>query len=172
MTRNIVDELLSSVQMLAGKKCWSFKAGKGTGSHVNLDFGKKLLRNQAIQNRHLSKEQRLFAGEMGIFIQCSWRLDAADTVICGSKNNNSNNGLMRKGLRRILDRKVLSVELFRPAYDLNIIFNNKVTLKIFCDETERIEPFNNYSIFTPKIIYTVGNKSKLTIEKRKSVQTE
>jgi len=58
--------------------------------------------------------------------------------------------------------------LIRPAFDLIVYFDDGLSLKrVFCDETnqsEKEEEFDNYSFFTPKLIYTVTCRSGLDVE--------
>jgi hypothetical protein len=53
-----------------------------------------------------------------------------------------------------------------PAIDLQLHFDNEMTLKVFCDETNDVDMANNFTFSTPKMNYTVGTKSQIVLEAR------
>src|SRR5579863_4372902 len=129
---DIRDHFLNDLRRLEGLHCWGITAGEGTGSHVSLDFGKKVERAKPLRNRHLTEAVRKFTGEFGIFVQgCAWRLDA-DKMICSSKTPNTNDGPMALGLRTLLDQRVVNAATTLPEYDLLIEFSTGTRLCLFC----------------------------------------
>jgi hypothetical protein len=137
--------LSDATSCLIGMRCWGFRAGRGTGSHIVLDFGLKVPAARAIRNPTLTPIQRRFRGEVSIFVTCTWRLDACAKVICGSADSNLPAGEMMKGLRSVVGRQVRSIRLCPPAHDLDICFGDR-RLRIFCDHTVPGFSEDNYSV--------------------------
>lgn len=154
-------EFKQQIHSLVGQPCWSVVAGEGTGSIIALDFGKKIPRVVPLTNLHLTEDQRYFKAEMSLFIECAWRLDSHNGVICGSSDSDVNDGPMVRGLALIVDQKVGSVELAEPFWDLTIRFTGDLLLKIFCDQTNVEEEVSNYSLHLEDKLYTVGPRGKL-----------
>lgn len=163
---NKTNAFSKNIKRLIGQNCWSVIAGKGTGSNIALDFGKKILRKTEIKNDYLSEEQRKYVGEFSLYITCSWRLDSDTGVICGSKEPNQNDGPMIEGIKKITTKNIIDIEILSPAFDLLIQFEGRLTLRLFCDETDPIDEFDNYSLYTPEGIYTISNRSNIIIEDR------
>lgn len=166
MQGDITAEFKRSVNSLISQPCWGVVAGKGTGSVISLNFGNKLPLQQPIKNIHLSEDQQKYEGEIGLFIECVWRIDSEVKVICGCWEDNTKDGPMLKGLQNIVGQKVGSIQLCLPAWDLAIHFSNLMVLQIFCDHTDLSDTVDNYSLFLPEIIYTVSPKGKLREEIR------
>jgi hypothetical protein len=148
--------------------CWGFVAGKGTGSVVELNLGKKVSRKSAVKNPHLTDEQQASDSEFALLVECTWRLESKTQVICGAWDDNSKQGAMIKGLERLVGQTIESISLLRPSLDLELSFSNQLVLRIFCDLTNRAEMVDNYSFFLPRMIYIVGTRSRLRKEVRKS----
>ncbi len=155
-----------ALNKLISKKCWGYVAGAGVGSIIKIALGKKIKRKVPSKNKHISEEMRNNTAEYSLLITCTWRLDSPNSIICSSKNSNKNDGPMVQGLKSILNRTVISVKCFEPAYDLVINFEGNYSLKIFCDETnsDEGEDFENYSFYTPECVFTIENQSKIEIE--------
>jgi len=162
----LIDNFISELNVLKGKECWGIIAGKGTGHNVSIQFGEKILRKNVIPNDYLSDDQRMFKPEFSLFIESSWRLDSIDKVICSSDDPNDNNGLLVNGLKNIVNKKILSIEVLKPALDLVIEFSDLFFLKIFCDHTDPNYGYDNYSFFMPEKIYIIGTRSSLYLEDR------
>ncbi len=162
-------EFRENLKKLIKTKCWSFIAGEGSGSVISLDFGEKVLRKKPCRNKYLSEIQRKFKGEYSLLIYCSWRFDSPNKILCGSKDSNHADGPLLKGLKHIVDKSVVSVNVYSPAYDIVLGMSDGFTLKIFCDETNISEPFDNFIFFTPTKTYSIELNSKLAISKREFV---
>lgn len=164
---DIRNQFLNDLRRLEGLQCWGITAGEGTGSHVSLDFGKKIERARLLRNPHLSEAVRNFTGEFGIFVQdCAWRLDA-DKVICSSKTPNANDGPMALGLRNLVDQRVVNAVATLPGYDLLIEFSAGAKLRLFCDCFDDASDGNNYSFHTPEWVFLVKAGGVLTSESRR-----
>lgn len=164
MDAKIVDEMRVSLHRLLHQECWGIGAGEGTGSVLNLHIGEKLLRQTPVANPYLANDLQKYEGEMGLFIECAWRVDSDVEVMCGSGESNINHGLMIEGLGKITGHKIEHFDLLLPAYDLILHFSNSLTLRVFCDQTELTGENDNYSIFFPEVIYVVGSRSEVRRE--------
>lgn len=162
----ITENFIDSLEEIVNKKCWGFVAGEGTGSVVSLDFGQKFKRVRPLKNIKLSEDLRFYDAEYSFLINCSWRFDSQSKIICSSKDSNHKDGPMEKGLERILNKTIISVNVTPPAYDLTLKLSEGFSFKFFCDETSAFEVFDNYSYYTPTHVFTVANKSKIEVENR------
>lgn len=157
-------EFAAEIQALAGLPCGSCIAGRGTGSHVALDFGERIRRAEPIRNERLTMEQRSYIGEKRLFITCVWRLDSADQVVCGAWDSNEDDGLMIEGLDQIVGKNLIAVRASPPAWDLTLDFGHR-TLSVFCDQVDEENDDDNYTLFVPQRVLTIGARSRLRIER-------
>jgi hypothetical protein len=158
----LVNQFAESLQRLIEKECWGIV--EGTGSHIAFDFGRKIPRIKPIENTHLSADSRNFESELSLFVECVWRIVSPTEVLFGSWTEHQR---VKEEKIFIIGQKVKSVELIKPALDINVTFSNDLQLNIFCDQTNEKDSNDNYDYFTPEIIYTVGHKSILTTSKHK-----
>lgn len=165
---SVETEFKAGLARLAGRPCWGFIAGAGTGSSLSLSLGGRVPRKAPARNPHLTEEQRMFDGELGLFVECVWRLDSPSGVVCGAWDDNSAGGPMLAGLRRLVGRSVTSVSAEGPAFDLRVDFGDDLTLRVFCDAVNRAEARDNYSLLTADAVYTVGTRGALRREARET----
>jgi hypothetical protein len=155
--------------LLRDKQCWSILAGAGTGSTMHLEFGAKVLRITPLRPRlGLTLEQMRYEGEIDLFVQCAWRLERSQTVLCGSTDADRNDGPMVQGLKELAGRTVLAAEIERSIPDLTVSFDGGLRLKVFCDQTNLVTNDDNYSLRVGGTIYAVGARGRILIEKRRS----
>lgn len=165
---NVENKLELEMSKLVGKECWGIIAGKGTGSFVNFEIGHKIPRKKVIENPSLGKALRNYEGEYNLSLECAWRLDSDKEVICGAWDDNSKGGKMLEGLNLLVGRRITRISLSKPSWDLTVEFSDALTLKIFCDQTNEKDRNDNYMLFTPAEIITVGHKGRLESEQRDS----
>lgn len=101
--------------------------------------------------------QRQFEGELGLYVECAWRLDSADAVVCGSGTAE----LDPDEIGRIRGTTIERVDLTRPSFDCAMFLLQGLVLRLFCDQTEVDDAVSNYSLFTAETIFTVGPRSAL-----------
>lgn len=166
MKDELINTFISASINLIGKKCWGIIAGAGTGSNIVIDFGGKKRRKGLLKNDKLSDVQKEYEGEFSLYITCTWRLETEHKIICGSNDPNRDGGPMLKGLKEIIDREVTSLDIITPSLDVSLNLSGGYKLKVFCDETNEEEAFDNYSFFMPDIIFTVIYKGGLVSEER------
>jgi hypothetical protein len=124
--------LTAELHALVGQPCWSVSVGPR--ATVALELGEKLRRVQALKNPQLSEEQRQFIGEYWLLVQCAWRLDSADGVMCAS-GDGAAGGATAIGLGSLVGRTVTGFELQMPALDLVLSFGTDRRLSIFRDRS-------------------------------------
>jgi hypothetical protein len=157
----MVSDLRSVLDSLVGEKCWGYMANVNTGSCVSIDIGSKILRERTLRNPRISKEERLYRGEFHFYVSCSWRLDWRGRALCGGEDDRSEQGPMMTGLREMLNRRVVSVELEQPGLNVTLEFEGNLVFTIFCDEFEQEEDIENYVLFLPDRQLVVGARSTL-----------
>ena len=163
---NLENILKIEFQKLTGKQCWGIIAGNGTGSFITLNIGDKIPLKTPLDNPTLDENARNYEGEYGLYIECVWRLDSDNEIICGAWDDNSKGGEMLKGLKLLTGTQITQINLFEPAWDFTIEFSNHCKLKVFCDQVNEKDATDNYSLFAPKQIITVINRSGLQAESR------
>jgi hypothetical protein len=167
VTEDHVKEFLTATEMLVGKRCWGIVAGANTGSVLDLHLGQKLLRQHQVRNPTLPEDLRQNRGELSLFIQCAWRLEDKERVICGWGEDFSHGGPLGKGIQLIVDQPIERVSIRRPSFDLTLYFANSLMLQVFCDQTELSEEHGmNYALLAPGYSYTVATRSQLVREGR------
>lgn len=149
---------------LVGKRCWGIAAGANTGSVIDLHFGAKVPRRCSVPNPTLPADLRDFGGEFGLLVECAWRLDAPEGIVCGWIESASGRDPMNAGLRRIMGQTVQQVSVVPPAWDLSLHFENTLILRVFCDRTASASGDDNYTFFTPTCAHVVSNRSCLVRE--------
>jgi len=140
---DLEEQLKTSMSQLINKECWGIIAGEGTGSFVNLEIGEKIRRNKELENPALETDVRQFEGQYSLSLECAWRLDSTEAVICGSSDDNSKGGKMLSGLKLLTGLRISRVNLSKPGLDLEIEFSKGLTLKVFCDQTNENDQNDN-----------------------------
>ena len=170
--KKISVEFEEALNRLVGQLCWGVSAGVGTGSVVDLKIGRKILRKIPVRNPHLGQLQRKYDSEYAIFIHCVWRVDSKSKIVCGCWDDNTENGEMLAGLRRLVGSTITSVNVKNPAWDLDLTFSNGLVLRVFCDSVNLVDMDDNYSVFLPEGIFTVGTRGKLLKQQREEADNE
>ena len=161
-------QLKERVVLLRGKRCWSVVAGYSNGSQIKLEFGERVPRRMPVRNPFLAQDQRDYEGEFDLFVECAWRLEQNQTVVCGSTDNGRRDGPIVTGLSRLTDKTVLDVALAEPVPDLTIRLTDDFVLRLFCDQTNLEEGWDNYSFRSGDTIFAVGPRGTITHESRPS----
>jgi hypothetical protein len=163
-----VTDFAAILSQLVDKECWSVIAGLGTGSTIHLALGERVPRRLPITNQHLSATERANEGEFDLFIESAWRLERAAEVICGSTDDDENEGPMITGLLQLVGKRVLSVDMGTPVPDLTLRFQEELCLKVFCDQTNLRTAGDNYSVRSGETIVAVGVRGRIVVERRRA----
>jgi hypothetical protein len=160
--------LESALVSLVGERCWSVINGEGSGSLVSTAFGKKLLRKLPLRNASLSDEQRNFEGEFELYVECAWRLESKEEVLCTSTSSNHRGGLRDKSLRNLIGRTVTDAVCTYPGGDLAITFDDSLALRIFVDQANEVDEFCNYTFATKDLLVTNAAKAEIKVQRKSS----
>jgi hypothetical protein len=150
----------AELSKIVGLTCWGAIAGKGTGSMVTLDYGRKIPIVPPLRNDRLSKVLREYHGEYCIFIEgCAWRLESKRTILCGWGDDADKIG---ECVQCLVGCRLSAASVTNWALDLNLSFSNDYVLRLFCDQTAGT--LDNYSLRSPSGWYSVGPNSKISQE--------
>ncbi|MFD0893726.1 hypothetical protein KBB96_08890 [Luteolibacter ambystomatis] len=147
-----------------GKECWRTLAGKGTGSMFTLDLGEKIQRLRPLPSKHLDETIRNFEGEYSLYVTFGdWRVEGPEGVICTSRSSNEKDGEMVTGLKRLEGEKIVEASMTGASRDLLLAFSSGLVLRVFVNAVDDEE--DDYSLFFPQGVWTVGAKGRLRGEK-------
>lgn len=157
-----LEEFFSGIQ---GMPCWSVIGGAGSGSNLNLYFGRKVKRKRPLTNLSLSSDERVFEGEKCLAIYCDWRLQTAEEILCSSQSTEQN-GVALESFSRIREKAVRSIAFLSQMHDLQIDFISGVSLVLFCDVELGNEMESNYVMFNERTSVAVTPSGRLVAESR------
>jgi len=164
--RGEMTRLLGALRELEGKPCLYYLTSPAGGSALDLHFGAKVPRRQAIDLPGLTAVQRHHEGELSLYVTCAWRLESRDAVLCGCWDDTAPDGQMRFGLDQLVGQRVKRAMAQPPAWDLALEFEGGRLLRVFCDQTSDEEGADNYSVFTSDTVYVIGSAGDLFVEPR------
>lgn len=145
-------------------KVWAILMDPATGSSVSIHMGLPRRRAIALTNPRLTEQQRLYEGELGLLIECPWRVESTDVPICSWSDDSVTDPLETGLVEVLLDKTVETLEVTPPAMDLRLRLEGGLLLTVFCDAVASIE--DNYSIFTADHVYIVGPRAQVRREPR------
>jgi hypothetical protein len=153
-------EFESQVQRLNGMICVNAVAGEGTGSMVSFDFEPRAStgRGRASVVDDGSGERN----QIGLFVEfAAWRLDHRKKAICSSTSDNSNDGKMVTALMGLIGKRVTNARMLNSANDLELIFSDGSIFRVFCDQMNEVDDYDNFSLHTPQRTYVVSCGTKV-----------
>jgi hypothetical protein len=159
-----IDRALDLVRHVIGRSCWSAMSSQRTDWVIVLDLGQKHRRTMRLANPRLSFLQRTFEGEYSFLIECAWRLDGPDGVVASCFDENHPGGPMQKGLSALEGRAVEDVSVVNTALDLTITFAHGFVLRCLSTEVDPKRKRNNWSLWSPNGLVTIGPSGRLVIE--------
>ena len=163
-----LETLKALVASLIGQVCWSATCGGAAGSNLMLDLGRDIPRKRPVRNRTLSDRQRHFEGEFRVFIQCAWRLEQADRIVCGSGDDPDPSGPMITSMKQVENSVVEHANIQSAGHDLTLRFFEGWVLRIFCDHINGDKLDMNYSIRAGESALTVGPHGRLEMVNRQA----
>jgi len=150
-------------QSLTSTVCWSVIGGAGVGTAISLAFGEKIPRASPLGNTRLTEEERIFEGEFSLFVECTWRLQTPDEVLCTSLSSNLEGQSRHQELMQLVGKHVVDVEIRLPAGDLEITFEDKRILVVFADQANEIDRWDNYTFYSPAYVMKNGYRSLVSV---------
>ena len=162
MTGKILKLQIEVQTILSGKQCWYVCDG-AIGAAFQLALGRKVRRREPLQNRRLAKAYRDFEGEANLLVWCAWRLDSATRVISSSQADSSS---CHRALSRLKGERILSAHASQPAWDLEMIFSNRLRLTLFCDIVPGDDgQSSNYYLTMPDWAFYAGPGQSYRVER-------
>jgi hypothetical protein len=155
---------LSMLRLAIGRPCWSAMASQRTDWVIVLDLGEKKRRSMRLANPRLSFLQRTFEGEYSFLIECVWRLDGASGVIASCFDENHPGGPMHKGLSQIVGSQLEHADISSAGFDLSLGFEGGYALRCMSTEVDPKRNRNNWSLWTPQGLVTIGPRGRLSVE--------
>lgn len=153
----------NEVKKLKGTKFWGIVGGRGTGSVISLSFGEMYPKEISSNNSSLSDAVRNNDSEYSLMVDCPWRIEDGEVVICGSHHSNEVDGPFQSTFERVVGTKVTSVYCNAPAYDLMLGLSNGIFIKIFCSSIGS-DHQECYSFGTPLGWFSVFFDGQVKIE--------
>jgi hypothetical protein len=130
MATDLVHDVKSFLEALRGLRCWYVSVGGSTLPTFQLALGEKVRRARVLMNKAHAEEYRVFEGEAGLLVWCSWRLDSPMGPITSSEDDGERTC---RGLQQLKDAKIRVASATAPGMDLRVGFSNRLTLRVFCD---------------------------------------
>ncbi len=131
---------------LVRKTCWFTAPGDGFDDFVQLFLGAKLPRTSARDNPLLSEEAKWHDPEYGLMLLCAWRLDDSQRVLTAWNDPSDSHGPMVRGLAQLHGETVEGIQVTAPAWDLDLKFSGRKTLRVFCDQTANAGGVRNWLV--------------------------
>jgi len=156
--------LEDALRRLVNTDCWAVVAGVGNGSRMTLHLGRKIPRAHPIQTA--DEPVRTFQGELCLFVQSgAWRLEQEPQDFLCTWNQPEE--VIAKAMRALVGTSITSVRQLTEAHDVQVEFDGRYRLTIFCDQMRDADAMDNYSIRLPGRWYTVKAGGAVTISESK-----
>lgn len=119
MTRKAFEAQTGLIQRLHGLKCSQISIGED--DELIIDFG---------ELAQIAPDD--FDGESWLIVECPWRLEDAEEVLCGWEDSDEDISDM---IRELLGSTLVSTSVRRPGFDLTATFEGEESfhLKVFPD---------------------------------------
>lgn len=149
---------------LANKACWGIIASDG-GS-VLMKFGGKIRKKVPTRRRGrpLTDDELLFHGALEVFVTCAWRLDGPTDVLAVWSDPTPHRQPLHPRLAELRGLRIVEARVLQPAFDLEIHWEGRRTLKIFCDRPLPEDVIDNWSVSNGDTLVSVGSNGRLTVE--------
>lgn len=158
--------LNNMLQVLCDKRCWYVSCGGSAGHTFELFLGAKIKRPIPLGHKSLPPalrraEQRLPLlirmndPEYSLLVWSAWRILKKERIIASSRDDREIYIPVLNGLR---SRKIVAIGTPAETTDVRILFDNKLTLDIFCDSgtmlpttspIDRSYRATNWEVFVP-----------------------
>ena len=129
MTRNSSD-VSSLLQRSVGTRCWHVSVGGASLPTFSLALGGKIPRESELPNKAQPRAFRRYYPEVQFYVWCTWRLEDRSGVIATSRFPPAR---VVGSLNRCLGRRIIEAYVVPPAWDLVLIFERQLVLRMFCD---------------------------------------
>jgi hypothetical protein len=158
-----IEALREAVGVLTGERCWC-AASAGPHGGLMLGFGRRHERPFVLDDLALPDALRTHFPERMLQVDCSWRLEVEDGVLCSARDALVRDGRLAAGLARLEGAIVASVSLDRPALDLALRLEDGATLRLFADRVDGGEC--DYTLALADGRWSVGPAGRVRQERR------
>jgi hypothetical protein len=136
---------------LIGERVWWVAPGVGASFSLALGGGFPRKRPVKSANRRFSAYQP----EISLIVWCVWRLETSRAPLASSDGDDQRS--IRAVGRALIGKRIRTIELVRPCWDLRLDFTGGVSLKIFCDHIPGDPSFDgNWQVRVGPRIAAVG----------------
>ena len=153
----------AALDRLRGQTCWGYACHQP--GELELVFGEKVERSRALESSLVSEEYREHDSELRIALRCAWRLSSRRAVLLTSREGEADPEMVMRGFAAILQSPIESITLRPPCLDLEIAFENGLTLAAFCDQTGE-SCGANYTMYINQFHYEVGRDGAVALVDR------
>jgi hypothetical protein len=154
--------LQARLAALRGVRCWC-AAVLGPNGFLHLALGGKVPRRDALPGEAVPDDLRRFAGELGLFVECPWRLQLRAQALASSHDAMFQEARALGGLARLAGTTVRSARAAPPG-DVRLSFTNGLILSVFADRTDPGAGRDNWSLVVPQGTWTVGAGGEVRAE--------
>lgn len=149
------EELRQALALLERRPCWCVVPAGPHGA-VQLALGLRLEREFELQIDAFPETFRTHAPELGLHVECAWRLEDAGGVVCSARDALVLDGRFPRGLAHMVDRSVEAARLVGSAGDLEVRFDGGLVLRVFADRVAADRGEDNWTLAIPGEMLTVG----------------
>ena len=155
------EQVLAILKPALRKVCWHVSVGGCTLPTFSLAIGGKAKRDRALRNPAQPVAFRKYEPEVSLFVWCAWRLDRGDLV---EASNDGSASEITRGLKRLVGKSVVKIEITPPAWDLALHFDDCFRLTVFCNHAGKKPSFKgNWQAKVQHTRVFVGPGTKLEV---------
>jgi len=151
-----------AMMSLQGSRCGAVVGAAAMGRQIQVLFDPL-----AMKYVRLPDGRAVEVEDSGVYLAldwAAWRLEAEGRIACSSTSSTGIGSHMDQGIQCLKGCRVLDVQLVKVSFDLHLTFDGDVVLAVFCDQTNRNERLENYSLRFGPDYFTVGSESALACE--------
>ncbi len=164
--------MLSALGTVRGQPIWSGVAGPRDDYVLTLEIGEKRRRVSRLGAQELSFNKRTFEGAFGFIIECPWRFESSDQVLCSCFELLEPTGRGPREIAGMADAVIEDVAIIAPAYDLLIQLSGGLRIFAFSSETNPKKKRNNWSFWSQRHLLTIGPKGTVALRDRQAEEAE
>lgn len=161
---------LLAAQCLVGRICWACYWGEGLGG-LTLRFGEKIPKR--ISPSADINDLGQFTGEYNLWVTTGWRLHWQNRVVATSSDPPINpREVPMSGLRGLVGKRPVRVEVAPPAWDLVLEFEDGYSLMVFSNRSEAEDEPVAWRVYAPgRTMVIVGPHGQWTSNSKQSRET-
>lgn len=156
------DDFLSAVRALTDKSIWKLGGASVVASSFTLHLGDAITAEQMGIVDWKDRPE----GEAVLWVECAWRLRRGSDVLCSWRDDFGDAPPATPGLRSLIGRRVVRAESIPPIWDLNVEFEDDLSLEIFNDVPLWADYQDCYSVFSLHQTFTVIAGGALVVSRR------